>query len=196
MVRLIWVSFVSLFVVACAGHESAAASGEAPAKTDTRTQDPAGVQPEACKGLLLPDDVSLRQTGQSSLGGATTDITIDLKTGKMTGTDYKLDTYGDTPIALVVDQQASPEGLAKLRQRFESTCAPRRKAETQEYSAPGGYSLMQVKHADGSTLFISRGITNLPEGATVAEIARKDWLPLYEAWPPVEGKFDSNDPPV
>lgn len=198
MVRLSLVSLVCLSLVACAGHESPSAGGDAPARTDVQAHDAGGVQPEpeTCDGLLLPDDLSLRQTGQGSHGAATSDITIDLKTGKMTGSDYKLDTYGNTPIALVVDQQASPEALATLRQSFESTCAPRRKVDAQEYSAPGGFSLIQVTHADGSLLFVSPGPANLPRGTTVADVAREDWLPLFEAWPPTEGKFDDKQPPV
>lgn len=56
--------------------------------------------------------------------------------------------------------------------------------------------MMQIEHADGSVLFISGGAANLPKGASVADVAREDWLRLYEPWPQVEGRLDDSDPPI
>ncbi len=194
--------FASL-IGGCAGKESPPESADAPVEARTEvvaaeasaggaearaTQAKLGGPPGQCVGLLLADDRSIQHRGQGSHAAATTDVTLDLTTGRLRGQDYKLGDDGNTPIPLTVDQQVAPEVLAALREHMESSCAPRRIASADEASAPGGSTTLEIKHADGSSLFVLIGAATIPAGSTVASPSREDWATLFELWPRPEGK--------
>lgn len=167
-----------------AAAEGSSAGGAERPTTHAKSEGPPG----QCEGLLLADDRSIQHRGQGSHGAATTDVTLDLTTGRLSGQDYKLDDDGNTPIPLAVDQQVAPEVLAALREHMESSCAPRRVASAGEASAPGGSTTLEIKHADGSSLFVVIGAATIPAGSIVASPSREDWSTLFELWPKSEGK--------
>ncbi len=196
--RRAWIlSALLVSLGACAGKEAPSGDGavakgpevsketrvERGDKEERKGQAEAG----ECESLLRADDVSIQHRGQGSHGAATTDVTLDLATGRLRGKGYRLDDSG-TPVPLSVDQEVSPEVLGALRELLGSICAPREVVESQEHAAPGGSTQLEIKHADGTSLLVVIGASNLPAGAIVARPSRDEWTQIFELWPEAEGK--------
>ena len=192
--------FVSLILCACAGkdREAPASRGDAAVasspgvEADSPEAEADGAEvamdrePEAkpgeCEALLRADDVSIQHRGQGSHGAATTDATLDLATGRLHGTSYTLDDTG-TPVPIGVDQAVDPEALAGLRELLGSICARREVAERDEHAAPGGSTELEIKHADGTSLVVIFGASNLPTGTRFARTSREEWTQIFDLWP-------------
>ncbi len=194
---------VSLSLCACAGMEREAPASrreaEAASSPGVEPHSPEGdgygaeapmmQEPEAkpgeCEALLRADDVSIQHRGQGSHGAATTDATLDLASGRLQGTSYKLDDRG-TPVPISVDQAVDPEALAGLRELLGSICARREVAEKDEHAAPGGATELEIKHADGTSLRVIFGASNLPTGTRFARTSREEWTKIFDLWPEYE----------
>ena len=127
---------------------------------------------------------TVRIFGTGSHALAKTDVTIELPSGKMTGTTFELDGSDVKPVT--VDDTLRPEELSKLRQALEATCivAKTPSSEPKTKGVPGGYSYLEIV-GSGGTLWVMFGtpLEKMPAGARFASVSRDEWKRITAACP-------------
>ena len=140
-------------------------------------------EPKAnCVPALDASSKTARLFGIGSHALAKTDVTIDLASGKMTGTTYELDGRDVKPIA--VDDTLKPVELNKLRDALKATCIEAKTPTGKPQPVPGGHSYIELVSGTG-TVWVMFGTPceKLPVGARYASVTREDWKRITTAYP-------------
>jgi len=144
----------------------------------TATAEPTG----DCVPALGAGSRTARIFGIGSHADAKTNVTIELASGKMTGTTFELD---DSKVMVVeVNDTLRPEELSKLTDALKATCVVPKTPPEKAQGVPGGYSYLAIAGSAG-TLWLTFGKPHekMPAGGKYAELTREAWDRVVAAYP-------------
>lgn len=135
-----------------------------------------------CVPLLDAHGKTARIFGIGSHAHSKTDVTIDLTTGKMTGTTFEIAGSEVTPVT--VDDTLLPDELSRLRKVLEATCIETQDPPDDPQGVPGGYSYLEIVGSK-QTVWVMFGTPNekMPAGARFASVSREEWKRITAAYP-------------
>ncbi len=141
------------------------------------------------------DDSSktVRIFGTGSHADAKTNVTIELASGKMTGTTFELDSSDVKTVT--VDDTLRPEELKKLREALKATCVVLQKPSGKAQGVPGGYSYLEIVGSKGTIwLVFGKPHEKMPEGGQYGSLSRDEWKRVTAAYPKLRPSERASEP--
>ena len=129
---------------------------------------------------------TLRMISQGSHGAARHDLTVDFKASTLVGDSYDLVEDNPTPRPRSVDRALTDDERAALLETLGGICHPVETAEVDEYAAPGGSTIYEIRHEGDATplkMVFGQGASSLATGDRFLDLSRDEFSTLAKRVP-------------